>query len=216
MPRLGVYSRDFKFYYEIIIALKKWNIPFVSIDPNEKVPEDVPVILSSENDAFEFNSQIREKDPEKCLRLSFPYFFKKTYFENLIIGIDPGPKPGVAVVADGIVTEARECNSIEDAGITIKKILGDYKYKNVIVRIGNGDRPNLKKLLLTLDGKRLEIINEKGTSQPHKTHDNALSAARIAQIEKFQMQGPSLRNNRRTLIEEEFTTIYYFFKKSFY
>jgi hypothetical protein len=52
-------------------------------------------------------------------------------------------------------------------------------------------------------------VDEKNTSFPHKIHDNALSAARIAnvRVQNTPEEGKRDRGGRKTAIEREFLTI---------
>ena len=34
------------------------------------------------------------------------YYYNRDEFDKIVIGIDPGPRPGVAVMADGVLMEA--------------------------------------------------------------------------------------------------------------
>ena len=50
----------------------------------------------------------------------------KERFDNLIIGIDPGPYPGLAVFADGVMMEAYECPVRENLSDEVRSIVSTY------------------------------------------------------------------------------------------
>ncbi|MHB8361540.1 MAG: hypothetical protein ACYDAO_06010 [Thermoplasmataceae archaeon] len=211
MVRIGIYTDDFKFYYKVIKTLKEWGLPYCSIEDMLKIPLDIPVILSSTQDSHISPLQIRNSSPAGAIRSSIPRLTGKSFFSSLIIGIDPGPKPGIAVSGDEIITEAVETPGITEAVTFIKDALTDYSYRYSEIRIGNGDKPNRKKLLSELTDLDISIIvvNEKGTSSPHGIHNNALSAARITLVDDFQYRRfySEIGVKRKDAIEREFRTI---------
>lgn len=211
MARLGIYTSDFRFYYKVLQLLKERGMPFVSIENPINVPSDVPVVLSSSYDKCILYDQIREDDAMKAIRQAMPYLLEKRLFNEIFIGIDPGPKPGIAVLADRILVEAFELGDVRSVADVINDILQGYNARLISIRIGNGDRPNREKILGVLKGVDvpINIVDENGTSMPHKTHDNIISAARIANIENFDKIRVSgiRKSSRRSQIEREFITI---------
>lgn len=212
MARIGVFTNDFKFYRDIIRLLREWNLPFLSLEEPFSVPDDVAVVLSSSKDEFVITNQVKSDNPKQALRMSLPRLLLKESFNNLVIGIDPGPYPGLAVFGDNILTEAYECTSVENAGDEIASIVRSYSYNDLEIKIGDGDAPNRDFILDTLKplNLRVRIVDEKNTSYPHKIHDNALSAARIAQVEnKYIISNEQLIQNikRKYAYEREFTTL---------
>ncbi len=211
MPRLGIYTYDFRFYHEAIEILKVWKIPFMSLERPDVVPPDVVAILSKPEDAVMPDIKVAAPDPLMALRKSIPRLLDKVEFESLVIGIDPGPYPGIAVFGDGILIEAYECPTLARVRGDIKSILSSYSYRKSIIKIGNGDMPNRKLIIESIKGlgSTIYIVDEKNTSFPHKIHDNALSAARIANVKVYNNAegGKKDRGGRRTAIEREFVTI---------
>ncbi|MCL4344949.1 MAG: hypothetical protein M1496_01110 [Candidatus Thermoplasmatota archaeon] len=210
MGKIGVYSRNPRFYYKVIQILRDWEVPFFSIDDPYKITGEITVIISHKDDIRFNERQIFEENALSAVRKSIPKLMGKDNFRKVTIGIDPGPKPGIAAIGDGIVIEAFELPEIEQIGSTVNDIISDYESVQTIIRIGDGDKPNMERILMTLgeQKKLMEVVDESGTSMPHKTHNNALSAARIANIEEFKKNGPVVKNTKRKkIIDMEFTTI---------
>lgn len=210
MGKLGIYTKNPRFYYGVIRALKDFGINFISIENIFEDLKNVDVVLSSTGDSRISEKQIFQEDPVRAVRRSFSFFMGKDKFHTIYIGIDPGPKPGIAVTSNNVVLEAFELFDVGQIRNTVETLIGDYGAEYCSIRVGNGDKPNRQYILRQILplGLNVEIINETGTSYPHKTHDNALSAARIANIEIFQKNGPSVTaKKRRELIEEEFRTL---------
>ncbi|PYB67875.1 hypothetical protein DMB44_06780 [Thermoplasma sp. Kam2015] len=210
MPRVGIITSDFKFYHDVINELKSWKIPFVSLDLKDGIPDDVVVILSSIRDDIDLPGQVKAQDGIDGIRRAIPRLLNKTMFKDLIIGIDPGPKPGIAVFGDDVLLEAFECPTVFSVRNFVDSISMSYSYENIMIKIGNGDKPNREIIMSRLSDVdiAIEIVNEKNTSTPHKIHDNALSAARIAQINGFYpTKKIPIKFSRKNVYEKEFTTL---------
>ncbi len=211
MTRLGIYTHNLRFYYNMLGELRRWELPVVSLKAGTDSPKDVPVIFSSRNDLLFFPNQIRGDIPIEMIRHVLPKILGEGLFGQIIIGIDPGPKPGVAVLADNILLEAREFVEMHLLREFVNQVKEHYEYEDILLRIGHGDKPNRDKIVNVLlpVGIRIIIVNEEGTSMPHQTHDNIISAARIADIDRFNRTGRKniVGKTRRTQLEEEFVTI---------
>jgi hypothetical protein len=209
MKRVGIYTHNFRFYHELVGVLKSWRINSVSIDNIDHMPSDVSIILSSKRDEKIREQQIRTDSATEAVRIAIPFLLGKEKFHSLIIGIDPGPKPGIAVLGDDILLEAFEAPSIDLLIRSVRTIASGYRYISYTVRIGHGDIPNRDSIIFKLKsaGMAPEIVDETNTSQPHKIHDNAVSAARIARG-STSFPDPRIQNyRRRDILEIEFTTL---------
>lgn len=211
MTRLGLYTQNLRFYYNMLGELRRWELPVVSLKAGTDSPKDVPVIFSSIDDPVFFFNQVRGDLPIQMIRHILPKILGERSFGQVIVGIDPGPKPGVAVLADNILVEAHEFSDLHKLKEFITQVKDHYDYESIMLRIGHGDKPNRNRILNALYqvGMKIFIVNEEGTSMPHQTHDNIISAARIADIDRFNRTG---RNNiygktKRTQLEDEFLTI---------
>jgi hypothetical protein len=210
MTRVGIYTHDFKFYHDIVMDLKRWNLPFFSITDLYDIPPDINVIMSSINDAFTLPGQIKARNSLEGIRKCLPMLLNREEFNKIIIGIDPGPRPGVAVMADGVLMEAWECPVIANIRESILHIIGDYRYRYIMIKIGNGDRPNRDAIIKHLKNLApVIIVNEENTSTPHKVHDNALSAARISLIDdRYDISRTPVKFSRKNIYEKEFITLH--------
>ncbi len=210
MPRIGVYTDDFMFYHKVIQLLKKWDLPFVNITSGMDVPDGIKIILSSNSDEVLWPSQVKGAEPLNALRKGMPRILGRMQFGNLVVGVDPGPKPGIAVLGDNILLEAFEITEPGKASNHIGAILDDYQYRNSTVKIGHGDIPNRRIIEENLrkSGIESKIVDESNTSFPHNLHNNALSAARIAMEQDFSSAYQYFRGmKRRELFDLEFITI---------
>lgn len=88
-------------------------------------------------------------------------------YSRIIIGIDPGKYPGIAIIGDGRVVEVHHV-SVGEARNIVQGFLEENPGKNVIVRIGHGARLLRAQIVNSLVdlGVRVELVDETGTS-PH-------------------------------------------------
>lgn len=210
MTRVGIYTHDFKFYHDVIRDLKIWRIPFYSITDLYSIPKDISVILSSKKDGIKLPDQIKADNSIAGIRMCLPMLLDKDRFNNIVIGIDPGPKPGIAVMADNVLVEAYECPTIKSIKNEVLNIINSYNYIYLMIKIGNGDRPNRDLIIMELRNiAPMAIVNEENTSTPHKIHDNALSAARISLInDKYDCTRVPEKFSRKNIYEKEFITLH--------
>jgi len=84
---------------------------------------------------------------------------------QVVIGIDPGKNPGVAVLEDGQVSEVYHVPARDVPGL-VRKILENYPGKDIVIRIGDGARLVGTRLINSiLDmGVNVEVVDETGTS----------------------------------------------------
>lgn len=172
---IGVLTRDFKLYYDLVKVLKKRDLPFISLSFDETIPPNTGVIITTaeEVDHIDFERKVVCKDITAAIAESIRVLKGKERFDELIIGIDPGAKPGVAVVGDGFVLETRRASSPEEVAEIVKEMSSSYPANRVGLRIGHGDPTNRNRIINSLSSQRfdIEIVNEKGTTPRSDTPD---------------------------------------------
>lgn len=182
----------------------------MSLPDPDHIPLDVSLILSSDGDEKVKERQIRNNSPMKAVRQAIPYLLGRMAFADLTIGVDPGPRPGIAVFGDDVLLEAFESTSVDAAVDSIREIKDSYIYRNLKINIGDGDRPNGDSIAgkVSILNLPLNFVDERNTSQPHKMHNNALSAARIAQGTGYPLLNKNdVKIRNRDALEFEFTTL---------
>lgn len=174
--RIAVATVSGRAYYIIVNELRRKNVPFVSLTPQEPVPIEIKVVITTEKEKESVNHErilIYKPDTEISALVSeaLQIVQGKEAFEKVIIGVDPGGVFGLAVLADGRVVETDNCYSIKGTINRIEAIvhsLENTPVASISVRIGNGVPDCEEKLLRALDrslpGKViLESVREEGT-----------------------------------------------------
>ena len=198
--KVAVATVSGKAYFLLINELKEKNIDFVSIIPGEPVPAEAKVVVTTEKEKHLINHErVLVFDPETetsiIINEASRILEGKETYEKIVIGVDPGEVFGLAVIADGKVTETRNCFGILEAQNEIRNIIKNLNLAStaVTIKIGNGV-PVYKELLELLDSALppqgvLEVVDEAGTNRPINKHRRGLrdiaSAIRIAGREGY-------------------------------
>jgi len=100
----------------------------------------------------------------------------------LLIGVDPGREPGVAILGDGDVIDTRIAASPEAVAFHVRQAIRTFPANDARVRIGHGDPTNRNRILnaVSRDRVRVEIVDEAGTTRrtPQPDVDAAIEIAR--------------------------------------
>jgi len=176
--KIAVATVSGKAYYLIVNELKRKNIPFISLTPNDVIPIEIKVAITTKEEQHLINHEKiliyhDRVEPEALINEALQVIQGKEYYEKIVIGVDPGEVFGVAVLADGKVIETGNCFSVEETLDKIKNILRNLEKISVTlvsVKIGNGVPVCNEKLLRVLDDAlpsniMLESVSEAGTDR---------------------------------------------------
>jgi len=126
-------------------------------------------------------SDYEREDMRICLKRIFSLLRGKKEYSSILIGIDPGEKPGVAVYGDRVLIYTCALQLPDDCAGIIEKVLNMFPARGRLIRIGHGDRVIRNRIINSLlrFGIPLEIVDESRTSvQSKNPHIDA--AKRIA------------------------------------
>ncbi len=188
-----------KAYFLIVNELKRRNIPFVSLTPNEPIPIDIKVVITTKEEQHLIKHEKilvyhGEEELEPLINEALQIAQGKEFYEKIVIGVDPGEVFGLAVLADGKVIETSNCSGVNETLDKIASILKNLEKTSVAtisVKIGDGVPAYREKVLHKLDdilpsNVILESVSEAGTNrhQSNTKHRRGLrdiaSAIRIA------------------------------------
>jgi hypothetical protein len=175
MRVIGLLTDDPRTYFEMIGALREQNLEFVSLDFWDPVPANVGVIITTEaeKDRIDFDRLVTDNDPDAAVSRAKRMMSSENPVKELTIGVDPGIRPGVAAIGDGVVIARSVAESPEAVRTMVDELLQDFPSANVVVRIGHGDRTNRNRIFNTLwdEGHCLEIVDERNTTKRSSTPD---------------------------------------------
>jgi hypothetical protein len=193
--KVAVATVQGKAYFHIVNMLQENNISFVSLIPGDPIHSGVKIVITTpeEKPKIVFGKVLvfsSEKELDSLQNAVTIWLQGKERYEKIVFGIDPGEVTGLAVIADGKVTDKANCLSIREVNNKIKSILKNVNLSATVVKIkiGNGT-PAYKELIEALDNSLppkvvLEVVSEAGTNLPISKRSRGVrhitSATRIA------------------------------------
>lgn len=180
-------------YEKVVAELKSREVSFVTLRVGEAIPESVDVVITTAGEAdaiaFEGGHMVVYDEPASTVSRAVGIERQEGRPEGMVIGIDPGRRPGVAVLSGDMVVAVHQV-SITEVEPLVRKIMRDYRPTSILIRIGNGARLVTTQIINTLlqAGFRVELVDETGTT-PHigrgiHTHTvgDIIAAINIARI----------------------------------
>jgi len=192
MKKIGIYTNNFSLYHDLIENLKKRKIPYVSLSSKKNISNKIGVIITSHSEIHGMNyNKIITADIsdnlDQIIDNAIQVLIGKDFYSRLIIGIDPGEKPGIALIADDIVLKKTNFSSPESVLKNIKRYLKEYPSLESLIRIGNGSIIYRNRIINKLIDLKIpiEIVDEKKTTiyqNKARTIKDGEAAAAIALI----------------------------------
>ena len=176
MKTLGVFTKDFSLYNDLLKVLKKRNIAYVSLDSLDNIPSKIGVIITSHRELHDTNSsKVIAADAydtvDHAVDLAMHMLIGKDVYSKVFIGIDHGDKPGIAVVGDDILLQKINVEIPEKVVSVVKRFCREYPAIETIIRIGHGSiitRNRIINSLISL-GIPIEIVDETKTTSSQQT-----------------------------------------------
>ncbi len=182
---------DKRLEYRVMSALSQRGIPFTILKDTRDFPG--PVL----SDAPRGHDEILVEDEMVGVRRVISYIHGKKRFSRVVVGIDPGPKPGIAVIGDGIVVEEIHLSDVSETKNAVDSIYRGYSPIRFLVRVGDGDIVNRNRIVNSLvEDYEIELVDERNTTTSITNRD-VVSAKNIA----FS-HGRIIRNKINTVVKE--------------
>jgi hypothetical protein len=202
MKTLGVYTKDFSLYHDLIKVLKRRNLSYISLSSMENISKRIGVILTSHKEIHDIKSKKTiavdiYDNLDHALDLALQMLVGKEIYSKVFIGVDPGEHPGIAVVCDDILIKKTNVECPEKVVSIVKRYIREYHANEYLIRIGHGSkiiRNRIINSLFTLNIS-IEIVDETKTTSSHqisRSKKDGEAAASIALLsgEKVQRHLP--------------------------
>ncbi|ELY54234.1 Ig-like domain-containing protein [Natronococcus jeotgali] len=181
-----VATSDFEVYHGVVNELRERGAAFTTVEPEEPIPEEATVLVTDEAHADAFSSVTTVvADPDGARRaVDQALTTARGEGGRTIVGVDPGRKPGIAVLAGEMVVAAFQV-PLADAVDVVQREVADAT--SPVVRIGDGARLQSSTLVNDLEDVRVELVDETGTTPYLGTGSrgmgDVLAAVNIARLE---------------------------------
>ena len=198
MKTIGVYTKDFSLYHDIVKGLKKRKVAYVSLSALDNIPRKIGVILTSKKELNEilFSKLVAADSQGKidnAIDLALQKLTGKELYSKIFIGIDPGERPGIAIVGDDILLQKMHVEGPEYVASEIKRFVDMYPSKDTCIRIGHGSTIIRNRIINSLISFKIpiEIVDETRTTplqQKRRCVRDGEAAAMIALISGGRVQ----------------------------
>ena len=205
MRIIKVATDDGNAYYDIVSRLKRTHLRFSSLSPGQAIDSAKDLVITSRTEVSAFGGSVvvTIEDLNKDPLIMEGQLLSRLLDEsrrNLLIGIDPGSRIGVAMFYGGRELGALTSNSVERSVESLVTLVKEVPHSSLSVKIGGGE-PKSSLRLASLLRERLppsasvEIVDESGTSAGKSgaigvTRDQR-AAARIAFRKGIQFSDPA-------------------------
>jgi len=184
---VALVTRDPGLYHELAGFLRERRLPSVSLLPGERIPDSVAVVLTSFEESREIDHprvlSVAEGGDRRALGAAIAHALGPADTSGeLVVGLDPGPRPGYAILSAGISLGEGNLDSPEAVGTLAVQIRHRFPSRHVLYRVGSGDPPARNRIVNALLERQrsVELVDENGTT-PHgrRRPRDALAARRI-------------------------------------
>ena len=174
MRRIAVRTDNFRLSFHLMRELKRRKCEFVMLASGEKWDG---ILLTSPEEVLDGEIPATEDTLELSVERAIQASRGLDSAIQLVFGVDPGPRPGIAWLADGIVVGSAQLEQIEFVAEHIIGLSSAVEHKRMCVKVGDGAPLIRDRIINQLILKGIETlqVNEYRTSQGSriKTHQHA-------------------------------------------
>jgi hypothetical protein len=159
-----VATEDFEVYHGVVNELRERGVTFTTVEPGDPLPDRTTVVVTGPDDPSTVPGDHEPvvADPEDPRRAVEDVIARlRGNGGQTIVGVDPGERPGVAVLAGETVVAAFHV-PLADAADVVRTEVADAV--EPVVRVGDGARLQSAKLVDELEDVPVELVDETGTT----------------------------------------------------
>jgi len=181
-----VATADFEVYHGVVNELRDRGATFTTVEADTPLPEETSVVVTDDGNADEFERVTTivadPDDPRRAVDQALTAM--RGGGGRTIIGVDPGRKPGIAVLAGEMIVATFQV-PLSEAVDVIQREASDAP--SPIVRVGDGSRIESAKLVNDIEDVQVELVDETGTTPYLGTGSrgmgDVLAAVNIARLD---------------------------------
>jgi hypothetical protein len=181
-------TRNPALYAELAAWLREHGLPNVSIWPGDRLPASVAAVLTSEEEVATIHhprilAVAVDGDRTALLAAVRHALAVGRSTDEIVVGIDPGPRPGFAVLTHDRPIAEGTLGAPEDVGRLGTHLRRRFPDNPIRFRVGRGDHIDRDRIVNSLVPLRrpVEIVDESGTTpRGHRRPRDAAAARAIA------------------------------------
>lgn len=181
-----VATDDFEVYHGVVQALRDRSVEFTTVESGDPIPERTSLVIVGPGESSDVPEgvQVVTAEPDASRRAVEDALARLRGGDGrTIVGIDPGEKPGIAVLVGDVVVAAFQVPPSE-VGRVVSREVEDAV--DPVVRVGDGARLLGSQIIDDIDAP-VELVDETGTTPYLGTGargmGDVLAAANIARID---------------------------------
>ncbi|MGA1866159.1 MAG: hypothetical protein ACMUFK_01685 [Thermoplasmatota archaeon] len=176
---IGICTSDFSSLHDLVGILRERRIPHTVLEPGPLWETDIDCLLLEKGidpPVFTMKRPAMvsiSPDPSITVERGIAASFGRGRPSELLAGVDPGKRPGVAFIADGILISALRAAGPSSISSIMVRARKAYRPRQMMVRVGDGD-PEKGGFIITelkYAGFSVEIVDEGRTTRTKKYRD---------------------------------------------
>ncbi len=178
-----VATADFEVYHGVVGELRDRNVRFETIEPGDDLPERATVAIVGTEDERPTVPTVRAAPDRPRRAVEEALAVLRGGDGRTVVGIDPGDRPGIAVLSGEMVVAAFQVPARKAAPVVERELEGAT---DPLVRIGDGARLRGARIVDEIESAPVELVDETGTTPYQGSGVRAgdvLAAVNIARIE---------------------------------
>ncbi len=159
-----VATDDFELYHEVVSLLRERGVEFTTVEPGTDLPDRARVVVTAPDDPGPSAGDVERVTAaadEARRAVDEALAVMRGREGRTVVGVDPGTRPGVAVLSGETVVAAFHV-PLADAVETIRREVDDAV--DPLVRVGDGARLQGATIVNELDEVPVELVDETGTT----------------------------------------------------
>ena len=182
-------TNDFQLAYRTMELLRLRNIKFKQLSLEQPLPKDDAIWIGTVDEVaahFADGRPIAADLDTIELAIESALFALKGQVRThrFTLGIDTGPRPGLAWFTDGVLIDTKQTESVEECIGIIDVLVKTHDFEHLLVRVGKGSPSHRNQLVNAIlrRGYIVELVDERKTSRGLKRNQHGVSAIRIASL----------------------------------
>jgi hypothetical protein len=188
-----VSTADFECYHDLVAELRERGVAFTTVSVDDDLPRGARVAITGADDPAPDEAGVehvvaRPGEAREAVERALARL--RDDDGRTVVGVDPGERPGVAVLAGDTVVAAFQL-PLDAAAETVREEVADAP--DPVVRVGDGARRWSARLVDALSDLPVELVDETGTTPSlgagARGMGDVLAAVNIARREGDRVDG---------------------------
>ena len=156
-----VRTDDFEIYHGVVDELRDRDVPFTTVEPGDDPPDAAAVAVVGPEDEHPPLPTVRASPDRPRRAVEEAIATLRGPDGRTIVGIDPGDRPGIAVLSGGTVVAAFQVPIAEVPEVVADEI---EDAADPLIRVGDGARLRGARIVDAFEGVPVELVDETGTT----------------------------------------------------